>query len=447
VVRSVERQTFNTTDFDISVYPTKGQDIDKCVPFMTSSVDMNDDYLLRAYKSIYRFNTPDPGKFSIIYGSGSYSENRDIDIFLVEFGDDIKVQYGHKYSDGTSTTVSIEEVNLDRAFLHFYAYSDTWQKYLQSTAICGHFNSSTELEFIRSSNSGTMYITWYVIECPDDDNYWRVQHLYNTNLGSSTNIYAVLNYFVNTDRTMFLASWTNTSTSDYPQRNFFRMYHRQDDLINFNRYDGSYNMDNLNVEVVEILDSYKMRGFRVISDFMDLSSTTSDNISLKVRSGEEFRRHKSMLINGNQGNESRVDSTYESYLGDGFIHLSFDDEDYYTSVTATNIGSSAANIYGFFYAMEWPEPKAYYVEGNVVEQDLFPVERKVRMYRADTGEIVDETTSASGTGYFKLETTYSGAHYVVCLDDEGLPDYNDLIYGRIYPAVIEGCFRDNEGLV
>jgi hypothetical protein len=69
------------------------------------------------------------------------------------------------------------------------------------------------------------------------------------------------------------------------------------------------------------------------------------------------------------------------------------------------------------------------------------------MYRADTGEIVDETTSASGTGYFKLETTYSGAHYVVCLDDEGLPDYNDLIYGRIYPAVIEGCFRDNEGLV
>jgi hypothetical protein len=60
---------------------------------------------------------------------------------------------------------------------------------------------------------------------------------------------------------------------------------------------------------------------------------------------------------------------------------------------------------------------------------------------------VDTTTSVSGTGYFWVETTHSGSHYVVCLDDDAGVNYNHLIYGKIYPTVISGSFAYNEGLV
>lgn len=81
---------------------------------------------------------------------------------------------------------------------------------------------------------------------------------------------------------------------------------------------------------------------------------------------------------------------------------------------------------------------AYYFYG-VVNESTIPVDRVVRAHRADTGEVVGETTSHSGTGVFSMETTYSGLHYIVCLDDyTDQTYYNDLIYGNIYPTTYSG---------
>jgi len=74
-------------------------------------------------------------------------------------------------------------------------------------------------------------------------------------------------------------------------------------------------------------------------------------------------------------------------------------------------------------------PAIFSFEGNVYEKGV-PVARTVRSYRRDTGELTDETTSNSSTGYYYLETTYSGLHSIVCLDDEGGLSYNDLIIGQ-----------------
>ena len=59
-------------------------------------------------------------------------------------------------------------------------------------------------------------------------------------------------------------------------------------------------------------------------------------------------------------------------------------------------------------------------------------ERQVACYRADTNELMDSTVS-SGTGEYRLETTYSGAHYITCQDAEADPSYNDLILGKMEP--------------
>ena len=77
---------------------------------------------------------------------------------------------------------------------------------------------------------------------------------------------------------------------------------------------------------------------------------------------------------------------------------------------------------------------AYYFSGTVKELNI-EVDRVIRAHRVDTGEVVGETTS-SGDGSFVLDTTYSGAHYIVCLDDYTDANvYNDLIYGNMYPSV------------
>jgi len=73
-----------------------------------------------------------------------------------------------------------------------------------------------------------------------------------------------------------------------------------------------------------------------------------------------------------------------------------------------------------------------YFEGYVYEKGI-PVSRKLYLHRRDTGELIATTTS-SGNGYYKLETTYSGSHYIVCLDDSSGVEYNDLIIGNVYPT-------------
>lgn len=78
---------------------------------------------------------------------------------------------------------------------------------------------------------------------------------------------------------------------------------------------------------------------------------------------------------------------------------------------------------------------AYYFDGYVTELES-PVVRTVRAYRRDTGELMDETTSSGIGGYYYLETTYSGMHYLLCLDDITIGDtYNALIYDLMLPTI------------
>jgi hypothetical protein len=100
-----------------------------------------------------------------------------------------------------------------------------------------------------------------------------------------------------------------------------------------------------------------------------------------------------------------------------------------------NSGSSAAWV-AIKEARFYISVFAGYFSGYVFEQGS-PIQRTLYLHDRSDGALVDTTTS-SGNGYYYLETTYSGAHYIVCLDDPAGEDYNDLILGDVIPTTVSG---------
>lgn len=77
----------------------------------------------------------------------------------------------------------------------------------------------------------------------------------------------------------------------------------------------------------------------------------------------------------------------------------------------------------------------HYFSGTVYELGSTVSGAQIFMYKRDTGEYLGSTTS-SGDGGFYITTSYSGSHFLACLDPEGGQSYNDLIYGEMYPITI-----------
>lgn len=71
-------------------------------------------------------------------------------------------------------------------------------------------------------------------------------------------------------------------------------------------------------------------------------------------------------------------------------------------------------------------------EGYVTEEDT-PVNRTVRLYYRNTGELIDSTTSSGGDGYYMLGAVTNDEHFIVTFDDEAGKDYNALILDRLLP--------------
>jgi hypothetical protein len=84
------------------------------------------------------------------------------------------------------------------------------------------------------------------------------------------------------------------------------------------------------------------------------------------------------------------------------------------------------------------EPFAYagYFTGHVYEEGV-AVSRTVHLNERSTGALMNSTTS-SGDGYYYMTTTYSGTHYLVCLDNDAGIEYNDLIIGNVVPTTLSG---------
>ena len=79
----------------------------------------------------------------------------------------------------------------------------------------------------------------------------------------------------------------------------------------------------------------------------------------------------------------------------------------------------------------------YYFSGNVYEVTTSnPVSRIVRVYRRDTGELINNTVSSGTNGAYYVSTTYSGAHYIIALDNDDGVQYNLSSLDRMIPEEI-----------
>ena len=99
--------------------------------------------------------------------------------------------------------------------------------------------------------------------------------------------------------------------------------------------------------------------------------------------------------------------------------------DYTWYVVATSSGSEeTSSTYTF--------SNRFLYDGYITENDN-PVNRTVRLYYRDTGELIDSTTSSGVSGYYNLSTTTNDEHFIVAFDDEAGEDYNALILDRLLP--------------
>jgi hypothetical protein len=444
---SLARHKFNTTTSVIQVYLDRGQNIKQCVPFINHESGMTDYEPYRLYKTAWR--QEDPDGFMIRYGAGQQT-NRKVTVYVAEFHPDVKIQYDSAMMTGTSIQKTIEEVNLDRAFLHFYSMCDSSENFIRNHAVTGRIVDSTTIEFVRTSSGNTAYMAYYIVECPEEggDSMWRVMRDYRTSLGGAASVYCYFPEMPAYDRSIFLASYSTSASNDYPSRNCYRVYHRMDHGIQFNKQDASYyNMNNAAVQCIEMNSKFSGKGFRAWSNYITLSTTNPLTVPFRLANNERFEIYRTMAINMPQGNEARVDTSAEQAWREMLHHFEFIDEgDGFTeSMTAEKYGSTYTT-YNFPYVYQFPELNKYFFEGYVTEQ-ADPVPRIVRAYRGSTGELVDETMSVSGTGYFWVETPFYEEHHIVCHDDEPGFDYNDLVYGRVLPTVISGSYAYQEGRV
>ena len=106
--------------------------------------------------------------------------------------------------------------------------------------------------------------------------------------------------------------------------------------------------------------------------------------------------------------------------------------------TIHNYVTTPTEGYGPAYSSDWYVPLDYpvvgYFDGYVMEEGS-PVQRTINLYKRTNGEFLS-TTSSNPSGYYYIETTFSGMHYVMCLDAPADPLYNDLIIGSAYPTAI-----------
>ena len=101
----------------------------------------------------------------------------------------------------------------------------------------------------------------------------------------------------------------------------------------------------------------------------------------------------------------------------------------------SEITKTVNNVYNEWEMFEC-EDAFYYFSGYVYEEnESNPVSRKVYCYNRSDGTLINSTTS-SGNGYYYLETTYSGSHFLIALDDESGTQYNLVGLDYMVPVTV-----------
>ena len=423
LVRSVEKFTYTGAGRIPLYYLTKGQRPENCVPFASKRIGLDANELDR----MMRFQHIDKNSKLTSYGEGA-GVGGDLDeiIYVAEFDPgQVRVQQLYAAMTGTSFNVPIpQEVDLDKTFMIFGYSTDNWGNRWYYAAVTGSFISSTQLNFARYASSDGIYISIYLVECLQDQ--WHVAH-YDGGSDTDTTSYDYPVSKYNTSGRLIQGSYSMSNANFYADRNAYRLYGHLDGILVWNKTDATGTQTDRHTETV---DFNPCLGVRVGGAFIDMATgVSSETKPTLIVGGLDLDRSITFPTIVNSIN--RGEGTGANDVGEICVKLELTDGD---TLTWTRY-DKGDDTYGFGQWVEWPPYKTHYFEGIVTERD-FPVVRDVACFRTDTNELMDSTTSTSGTGYYRLETTYSGTHYIVCQDDDLPIDYNHLVLGKMDPYPI-----------
>jgi len=426
-VQSVEKVDFTLVDntSEQIEYLTKGQVVDNCVPFYTYSSDLdnkNSSWKIATTTLLY----PKTNKVVAQRGkTGGSADDIDLVAYIVEFNPkDVKIQHGHFYVSGLSISETIDEVDLDRAFIVLSCCGYNTGLDYRDILLAASFSDSSTVLFERKDVTGVVMGQYYVVESLTD--VFKVQQINGTMTGSDLTV-SFPDYAPNEGSTVVVGTYTTDYSAFYPGYGNCRV-RRQLGSVNINRYGTTSNI------------FYKLFGIE-FSKRLDLNIQFVSPYFAAAESSKEYKLNKvdtdrAIVLPPLSNFNSRVNYNSNAGQNEGVTLMEITESG--TGLLASK-GSSSYASYSSGQVVEFSEINKYYFDGNVTEQGLPAGGRIVRAYRKDTGYMVDETTSASGTGYFYLETTYSGTHDIVCLDDMAGYNYNDLIFGDVIPTTLSGA--------
>lgn len=439
LIRSINKFSYTGSKETYTWYFDKYQNGANCIPLATH----NSYASTNRSEENQRIITIDhelgyPHSLSMYRGTGDTNASDSTIVYVVEFDDEqVRVQSGTYGSDSTDFTVTIDAVDVDKAFLVFYT-STRGNAVWTAGNLSGTIESSTSLRFRRTSSGADITVAWYVVECLGDQ--WSTQHLIAAD-STASSIYNTFESIPHFGKYWMFNSYAGAyDSTTYAQRNLCRTVARADGSIEIQRAAASNTISYFSSEVVKFNDDLDIR---VFYNTIDQSAVTSDTDMLFDPAIEQQR---SIVFNPQTNNHGEINtSTATDNAREAFYTQELIDFDTAQPKLRVTKGASTYSTQACACVTEFPEYNMYFMEGYTKEQGV-AVSREVLAYRSSTGELVDSTTSASGTGYFFLETKYSDEHHVVCLDDVAGVDYNHLIYGKLSPTVISGTFAYNEGL-
>lgn len=425
IVKSVEPiELDNTNEYQI-ISPTKGQNLNNCVPFFTSKSSSTGGYIYRCKPEVYF----DDG---FIHIKCELSGTRYVMLYIVEFNPDrVKVQQGHYEMIGTSSvTIDIEEVDLNKAFLVHNWHTNTSNQSAYIHLIRGYFNNNQQIIFDRGTTSNNVCGSYWVVESLD--NGFTVESNNFSMSGTS-------------------ATCTFTTTSDVLNRAFCVYSYRLDDSNTSGTYYYAVRgylytaTPNLNFNISRLSSGtgvvYAATFLIVFAEDEGFFAQHNGNVffgssiysleyNLPVKVNEDF----SMVITPSAFCSTTINSSSTSVSEKTFFKCKLKDSGTKVECSTVNVSVEAR---GSYTVVQWPSADTYYFSGYITEEGL-PVSREVYLFRRDTNDLMDSTTS-SGDGYYELYTTYSGLHYIIAKDDPSDGDekrYNLARLDYMTPEVI-----------
>jgi len=429
LIKSIEQFDFICDNRYEILFPTKGQNLNNCVPFYG------------AYSSnaggFQKYNHPriwfEDGKIKVdqlthLTTSVYYTYGV---LYLVEFNPlKVRIQSGDfVLNASTSTIASITSVDPTKSFLVFnYDMDATSSRVWAQYNVRGEITSSGTLTFSRGSSTNVIFGHYWVVETLDND--WSVYH--TTVTGSSST--SLSTYFAldgnrqRADRSMILSStsMSGSSTSESPAIGTFRGYTTIQPPWGYYYLDRNTNDYNA-VHTIQAITFSEDSDVEVQHrGYVGLTGTTYTS-TVDIFDSVDAN---AIVFNPNMNGFGTLNTTNSGYLDKSFYTCKIVNSGTQVTVTTPNPGS--ADFYGGYTIVQWPL-KSYDCAGSIVVDDMPASGIEVRLYERDSGDLVESTISSTPSGIFSFGVQEDTDYYAVALYTDDTR--NALIYDWLSPTI------------